>query len=58
MDGSGGVEWAETSQSSGRQDLDEIALALFNEVVAFRSARDRGVPVPVSAIFSLDFPWF
>ena len=53
----GSVEWAEISRSSGRQEMDEIALALFNEVASFRPARDRGVRVSQSVIFSVPFPW-
>jgi TonB family protein len=53
----GSVEWAEISKSSGRLELDEIALALFNEIASFRPARDRGVRVSMSAIFSVPFPW-
>ena len=53
----GSVEWAEISRSSGRQEMDEIALALFNEVASFRPARDRGIRVSLSAIFSVPFPW-
>ncbi len=53
----GSVEWAEISKSSGLQEMDEIALALFNEVASFRPARDRGVRVSMSAIFSVPFPW-
>ena len=54
---SGAVEWAEISQSSGRSEIDDLALELFNDVVAFHPARERGVRVPVSAIFWLTFPW-
>jgi len=57
IDQQGGVEWAEVSQSSGRTDLDEVALALFNEVADFRAARDRGQTVSRSVTFSLNFPW-
>ncbi len=57
IDEKGSVEWAEISQSSGISDVDEIFLTLFNEIVAFRPARDQGVPVPRSAIFSLTYPW-
>ncbi len=57
IDESGAVEWAEISQSSGRSEVDELALELFNDVVAFHPARERGVRVPVSAIFWLTFPW-
>ena len=53
----GSVEWAEISRSSGHQEMDEIALALFNEVAAFRPARDQGVSVSMSVIFSVPFPW-
>ena len=57
IDRRGSVEWAEISQSSGRPDLDEIALALFNEIVAFRPARDNGVSVSRSVTFAVSFPW-
>jgi TonB family protein len=57
IDQQGTVEWAEVSQSSGRTDLDEVALALFNEVADFRAARDRGDSVSRSVTFSLNFPW-
>jgi len=53
----GSVEWAEISRSSGRQEMDEVALALFTKVASFRPARDRGVRVSLSAIFSVPFPW-
>jgi TonB family protein len=57
IDQQGTVEWAEVSESSGRTDLDEVALALFNEVADFRAARDRGQTVSRSVTFSLNFPW-
>jgi TonB family protein len=57
IDETGSVEWAEISQSSGRTDLDELALELFSEVATFRPARDRGVRVPTTAIFTIHFPW-
>ena len=57
IDEKGSVEWAEVSQSSGISSVDDIFLTLFNEVVAFRPARDQGVLVPRSAIFSVSFPW-
>ena len=57
IDERGSVEWAEISRSSGRSDLDEVALELFNEVVAFRPARERGVTVSRSVTFSVTFPW-
>jgi TonB family protein len=54
----GAVEWAEVVGSSGRQDLDGIALELFRKVVTFRPARLEGVPMPMSAVFTVSFPWF
>jgi TonB family protein len=57
IDTRGSVEWAEVSRSSGQNNLDEAALALFNEVVAFRPARQDGVSVSGSATFALLFPW-
>ena len=57
IDEQGSVEWAEINQSSGIPDVDEVVLQLFNEVVAFRPARDQGVPVPRSAVFSIPYPW-
>jgi TonB family protein len=57
IDTRGSVEWAEVSRSSGRGELDEAALALFNEVVVFRPARHEGVSVSGSATFALLFPW-
>lgn len=57
IDTRGSVEWAEVSRSSGRNELDEAALALFNEVVTFRPARHEGVSVSGSATFALLFPW-
>ncbi len=57
IDTRGSVEWAEVSRSSGRANLDEAALALFNEVVAFRPARHEGVSISGSATFALLFPW-
>jgi len=57
IDTKGSVEWAEVSRSSGRNNLDEAALALFNEVVAFRPARQEGVAISGSATFALLFPW-
>ena len=57
IDEQGSVEWSEVTRSSGRPGLDETALALFNEVVSFRPARDQGVRVSMSVIFSVAFPW-
>jgi TonB family protein len=58
IDENGSVEWAEISRSSGRPDVDRVALALFSEVAEFRPARDEGVAVPVSVVFSVRFPWY
>lgn len=57
IDERGSVEWTEISESSGRPELDELALALFTDVVAFRPARDEGIRVPKSVIFTVNFPW-
>lgn len=57
IDQRGSVEWAEISKSSGDNDLDEFALALFNEVATFRAARERGVYISRSVTFSVNFPW-
>jgi TonB family protein len=55
----GSVEWAAVQQSSGSDVLDEIALAAFNDVVAFAPARNEGAPIPVSVVISVPFnaPW-
>jgi TonB family protein len=53
----GGVEWAEVSRSSGSAELDAIALAAFNEVAAFRPARNLGAPVAVGVEISVLFQW-
>lgn len=58
IDERGSVEWAEINESSGRSDMDEVALQLFSEVVAFRPARDEGVPVSRTVVFSVRFPWY
>lgn len=57
IDERGSVEWAEVNRSSGRREVDELALEFFNEVVSFRPAREQGVRVPVAVIFSLTVPW-
>ena len=54
----GTVEWAEISDSSGQPGIDQVALELFTDVAAFRPAREEGVTVPRSVIFSLRFPWY
>jgi len=58
IDERGSVDWAEVSRSSGDDAVDRLALDLFADVVSFRPARERGVPVPVSVIFQLNFPFF
>lgn len=58
IDERGSVEWAEINESSGRSHMDEVALQLFSEVVAFRPARDQGTPVSRTVVFSLRFPWY
>ena len=57
IDERGSVEWSEITRSSGRPELDETALALFNEIASFRPAQDQGVRVSMSVIFSVSFPW-
>ncbi|MDX1568375.1 MAG: energy transducer TonB [Longimicrobiales bacterium] len=58
IDERGSVEWAEINESSGRPEMDEVALELFSEVVAFRPARDQGTPVSRTVVFSVRFPWY
>ena len=58
IDSRGRVEWAEVSSSSGRSDMDQVALEVFSEVASFRPARDEGVAVSRSVIFLLSFPWY
>lgn len=55
IDEGGSVEWAEINRSSGRPDLDQSALELFEEVVAFGPARQRRLEVPTAAIFWLSW---
>ena len=57
IDRRGSVEWAEVSKSSGRTDLDELTLALFNEVAHFRAASERGLTISRSVTFSVNYPW-
>ncbi len=57
IDQRGAVQWAEISESSGRLDLDEYALALFNEVAAFKAAREGGVFISRSVTLAVNFPW-
>lgn len=55
----GAVEWAKVSESSGDVRLDDIAVSLFEEVVAFSPARSRGRGVPVQVTILVPFvtPW-
>lgn len=53
VDEHGSVEWAEINRSSGSGHVDQTALTLFRDVVAFRPAREDGMRVPVAAIFWL-----
>lgn len=57
VDEEGSVEWAEISDSSGRELLDEVALTLFTEIVSFRPALEDGDRVPKTMLFYLLFPW-
>ena len=57
IDRRGSVEWSEIMESSGDRRVDEIALQLVNEVISFRPAREQGVAVARSAVFSIPFPW-
>lgn len=57
IDEQGTVGWADIDQSSGRAEMDEVALELFREVVRFKPARDEHGPVSRSAIFWIGFPW-
>lgn len=57
IDERGSLQWAEINRSSGNPELDQSALELFTEVASFRPARERGVRVPMAAIFWLSYPW-
>ena len=57
IDRTGSVEWSEIMESSGDRRVDEIALELVNEVISFRPAREQGMAVARSAVFSIPFPW-
>lgn len=57
IDRRGSVEWSEIMESSGDRRVDEIALELVNNVISFRPAREQGVAVARSAVFSIPFPW-
>ena len=55
IDDDGSVEWAEINRSSGRPELDASAIELFEEVIAFGPARERGSDVPTAAIYWLEW---
>lgn len=57
VDEGGSVDWAEVSQSSGRESLDEIALTLFEDVAEFMPAREGDERIPQTMIFQISFPW-
>ncbi|MFB6240993.1 MAG: energy transducer TonB [Gemmatimonadota bacterium] len=57
VDEGGSVEWAEVSESSGRESLDEIALTLFEDVAEFMPAREGDERIPQTMIFQISFPW-
>lgn len=57
VDRNGSVEWAEVSESTGHEVLDEVALTLFRDVVAFQPALEDGERVPKSMLFYILFPW-
>lgn len=57
VDREGSVQWAELSESTGNEVLDEVALTLFRHVVAFRPAVESGERVARSMIFYVLFPW-
>ncbi len=57
IDDRGSVEWSEVTRSSGNEEMDEVALALFNRIASFRPGRDQGVRISMSVIFSIAFPW-
>jgi TonB family protein len=55
----GVVERTEVDRSSGHEAMDEIATAMFDEVVEFSPARREGVAIPISVVISVpfDLPW-
>lgn len=55
VDERGSIEWAEINVSSGRRDLDEAALELFDDVVQFTPARNQGMGVATAAVFWLQW---
>ncbi len=59
IDERGAVEWTAVSASSGSVVVDDIALAVFNDVALFTPARSEGRRVPVSLVISVPFtsPW-
>ncbi|MDE0650633.1 MAG: hypothetical protein OXI12_09855 [Gammaproteobacteria bacterium] len=57
IDRRGAGEGSAIRESTGGRRVDEIALELVNEVISFRPAREQGVAVARSAVFSIPFPW-
>jgi TonB family protein len=55
IDERGAVGWAQVRESSGSDELDEIALQAFNEVVSFTPGRSEGAPVSMTVIISVPF---
>lgn len=55
VDERGSVEWVEINRSSGRPELDETALELFEQVIAFAPARQQRRTTPTAAIFWLSW---
>jgi TonB family protein len=55
IDDKGNVEWSEVHESSGHSIMDQIALAVVNEVVRFSPASRDGVPVSVGVVLSIPF---
>jgi TonB family protein len=53
VDELGSVEWADIVRSSGDPRVDESALEMFRNVVAFRPARENSARVSVAAIYWL-----
>lgn len=55
IDERGAVEWTAISSSSGSVVVDDIALAVFNDIALFTPARSEGKRVPVSVVISVPF---
>jgi TonB family protein len=55
IDERGAVEWSEVLESSGHKAVDDIALAVVNQVIEFTPGSREGVPVPVVVVLSIPF---